>query len=188
MSRTKLSPLSRRLKSAYDTLGTRLSSLSLVLFCLYACQSNPKFEVCGEAGKACIPMAENASEAVKKFQETMAGKWKFVSVTTRDTFHKTGATFINKRANACIGYTGGVQYFVDNQGLVCQMCYQLKEANGEMEIDIDKTAQNKFCLESFQSGTIKCAGDSLVVMSRDSFVIKWTLYRRMNDDGTLKVN
>ncbi|MBL7817125.1 MAG: hypothetical protein JNL70_19030 [Saprospiraceae bacterium] len=159
----------------------------VVLF-LASCKSEPKFPNCVEK-TTCLPaIADNAPESVKKMHETLAGKWKFVNVTTRDTFHKTGATFINKRANACIGFNGAVQYFIDNQQLVCKMCYELKQGKEGVEIVVDKEGQNKFCLESFQSGDIQCAGDSLVVVSRDSFVIKRTLYRRMNDDGTFKTN
>lgn len=159
-----------------------------LLLCLVACKNEPKFENCTDK-TTCLPaVADNAPDAVKKMHETLSGKWKFVSVTTRDTFHKTGATFINKRASACIGYNGGVQYFIDAHQLVCQMCYELKQGKESVEIVVDKENQNAFCKESFQSGELLCAGDSLVVTSRDSFVIKKTLYRRMNDDGTFKVN
>ncbi len=162
-------------------------SVFALIFMLTACKNEPKVFNCVEK-TTCLPsIAENASESLKKMHETLSGKWKFVSVTTRDTFHKTGATFMNKRANACIGFNGAVQYFMDNQQLVCQMCYEIKQGKTEVEINVDKDNQNKFCLESFQSGEILCAGDSLVVTSRDSFVIKKTLYRRMNDDGTMKV-
>lgn len=162
-------------------------SVVAVLLLFVACKSEPKFPNCTEK-TTCLPaVADNAPEAVKKMHETLAGKWKFVSVATRDTFHKTGATFINKRANACIGFNGAIQYFIDNQQLVCQLCYELKQGKESLEIAVDKENQNKFCLESFQSGEIQCAGDSLVVVSRDSFVIKRTLYRRMNDDGSIKL-
>lgn len=163
-------------------------SVFVSLFLFVACQSAPKFENCTEK-TTCLPaVADNASEAVKKMHETISGKWKFVSVTTQDTIHKTGATFINKRASACIGYNGGVQYFIDAHVLTCQMCYELKEGSAGVEIVVDKANQNAFCQGSFQSGELLCAGDSLVVTSRDSFVIKKTLYRRMNNDGTFKVN
>ena len=159
----------------------------MILFLFVACQNEPKFPNCVDK-TACLPaVADNAPEAVKKMHETLAGKWKFSSVTTRDTFHKTGATFINKRANVCIGFNGAIQYFIDNQQLVCEMCYELKQGKETVEIAVDKDNQNKFCLESFQSGDIQCAGDSLVVTSRDSFVIKRTLYRRTDDKGIIKV-
>jgi hypothetical protein len=171
-------------KSKWSLLGP---SVLLVLLLTVGCKDEPKFPNCTEK-TACLPaVADNAPDAVKKMHETLAGKWKFVSVTTRDTFHKTGATFMNKRANACIGYNGGVQYFIDNQQLVCQMCYEIKQGKEQIEMSVDKDNQNKFCLESFQSGELLCQGDSLVVTSRDSFVVKKTLYRRMNDDGSLKV-
>ncbi len=163
-------------------------TMTIVVVLFFACQSSPKFPNCTDT-TTCLPaVEENAPEGVKKMHETLSGKWKFVSVTTEDTFHKTGAKFINKRASACIGYNGGVQYFIDNKQLTCQMCYELKQGTEGVEIVIDKTNQNAFCLESFQSGNVLCGGDSLVVTSRDSFVIKRTLYRRMNDDGTFKVN
>ncbi len=174
--------------SAFTPSFTSYFVMATVLVLFFACQSSPKFPNCTDT-TTCLPAVEdNAPEAVKKMHETLSGKWKFVSVTTEDTFHKTGATFINKRASACIGYNGGVQYFLDNHQLTCQMCYELKQGTEGVEIIIEKANQNAFCLESFQSGKLICAGDSLVVTSQDSFVIKKTLYRRMNDDGTFKVN
>ena len=174
--------------SPFTASSATCFTLATVLVLFFACQSSPKFPNCTDT-TTCLPAVEdNAPEAVKAMHETLSGKWKFVSVTTEDTFHKTGATFINKRASACIGYNGGVQYFIDNKQLVCQMCYELKQGTEGVEINVDKDNQNAFCLESFQSGKLLCAGDSLVVTSQDSFVIKKTLYRRMNDDGTFKVN
>ena len=170
--------------------NSRLLAPSVIaaIFMFFACQSSPNFPNCTEK-TTCLPSVEdNAPAAVKTMHETLSGKWKFISVTTEDTFHKTGAKFINKRASACIGYNGGIQYFIDNQQLVCQMCYELKQGTEGVEIKVEKENQSPFCQESFQSGDLLCAGDSLVVTSRDSFVIKRTLYRRMNDDGTLKVN
>ncbi len=162
-------------------------SVFFALLFLVACKEEPKFPNCSEK-TTCLPaVADKISDAVKTMHETVSGKWKFVSVTTRDTFHKTGATFMNKRANACIGYNGGVQYFIDAQILTCQMCYELKDGKAGVEIVVDKENQNKFCQESFQSGELYCSGDSLIVTSRDSFVIKKVLYRRMNDDGTFKL-
>ena len=163
-------------------------SVCALIFLFMACNNGPKFENCVDK-TACLPaVADNAPDAVKKMHETLSGKWKFVSVTTQDTIHKTGQTFMNKRASACIGYNGAVQYFIDNKQLVCQLCYELKQGKESVEIAVEKENQNKFCQQSFQSGELLCAGDSLVVTSRDSFVIKKTLYRRMNDDGTFKVN
>ena len=161
-------------------------SVLAVILLFVACKSEPKFPNCIEK-TTCLPaIADNAPEAVKKMHETLAGKWKFLRVTTQDTIHKTGATFIDKRANVCIGYNGAIQYFINNQELVCKLCYELKQGKESIEIAVDKENQNKFCVESFQSGDIQCAGDSLVVVSRDSFVIKRTVYRRMNDDGSFK--
>jgi hypothetical protein len=163
-------------------------AMTIALLSIFvACKNEPKVFNCVEK-TTCLPsIADNAPESLKQMHTELSGKWKFVNVTTRDTFHKTGAIFMNKRANACISFNGAVQYFIDNQQLVCQMCYEIKQGKERVEIAVDKDNQNKFCLESFQSGDIQCAGDSLVVTSRDSFVVKRTLYRRMNDDGTFKL-
>lgn len=175
-------------KSSHFALSLASFIMLTIVVLFVACQGSPKFPNCTDT-TTCLPAVEdNAPEAVKKMHETLSGKWKFISVTTEDTFHKTGAKFINKRASACIGYNGGVQYFIDNQQLVCQMCYELKQGTEGVDIVVERANQSAFCLESFQSGKLLCAGDSLVVTSQDSFVIKKTLYRRMNDDGTLKVN
>ena len=173
------------LKSKWSLLTL---SVLFAFLCFTACKNEPKFENCTEK-TTCLPaVADNAPDVVKKMHEAVAGKWKFVNVATQDTVHKTGKTWNDKRASACIGYNGSVQYFIDNHQLVCQMCYELKQGKTSVEMVVDKDNQNKFCQESFQSGEIICAGDSLVVVSRDSFVIKRTLYRRMNDDGTFKTN
>jgi hypothetical protein len=148
-----------------------------------ACESSPKFETCGGQPVCPSPTDANAPEDLKKLRENVAGKWKLVSINTIDTVRKTTAAYTSLDRGVCLSYDGGVQYFREDRVLSCQLCYELSKGADKFEIKANHSNQNKFCLESFQSGEIQYAGDSLVMINRDSFVIKRAVYRRMDDNG-----
>ena len=164
-----------------------LAALTLVLG---ACKNDKKFETCaGQPVCTMPPTADNAPADLLKLRENVAGKWKLIKVATVDTIHKTGRDWTDIQRSFCISYDGGVQFFMDNHVLTCKLCYELtSRPEGGYNINVDHAASNTFCKQSFPSGEIKCAADSLVMISRDSFIIKRFIYRRMNDDGTYKVS
>lgn len=153
-----------------------------------ACESGPTFENCGNQPVCAPPTDANAPEDLKKLRENVAGKWKLVKITTLDTVRKTTAAYTSLDRSLCIGYEGSVQYFRESRTLSCALCYELAKGADKFEIKADHATDNKFCKESFQSGEIICAADSLVMINRDSFVVKRALYRRMDDKGNFKAN
>jgi hypothetical protein len=164
------------------------SVILLFLTVLIACESKPKFETCG-GQPTCPPPAEaNAPTEVQQVREGVAGRWKLIRTQTRDTFHKTAGEYRNLDRSMCISYDGGVQYFIENKQVACLLCYELKKADTGVRIEVDHSGGNAFCKQSFQSGGITVAGDSLVMTAVDSFVHKRLVYRRANADGSLKVN
>jgi RNase P subunit RPR2 len=118
----------------------------------------------------------------------MAGKWKLAAVDTRDTFHKTGQTWTNQRYAICLSYDGGIQLLQNYKEPVCKYCYELKNTGDTLELRLDESGLSPFCLEALQSSVVTVSKDSLVLVRQDSFVIKKSIYRRMNDDGTFKTN
>ena len=162
----------------------RISTLAAfaVLF-FVACQSSPKFETCGGQPVCPAPTDANAPEDLKKLRENIAGKWKLFRVNVLDTVRKTTSVFTDRDRGVCLSYEGGVQYFREDRALSCQLCYELAKNADKFEIKANHSNQNKFCLESFQSGEIQYAGDSLIVINRDSFIVKRAVYRRMDDAG-----
>lgn len=161
-----------------------ITTLALIIV-LNACNSK-HFETCN-SGTNCPPPTEaKTTPELQSLRENFSGKWKFVRVSTLDTVHKTAGTFSSLRADMCVSYNGSIDFFIDAHKPVCAYCYELKKGATELEFKIDATNLSAYCKESLQSGGIKVAGDSLVIVSRDSFVVKSTLYKRMNDDGTYK--
>lgn len=163
-----------------------VAALAVLFF--VACKSGPTFETCGNQPVCAPPTAANAPADLKKLRESVAGKWKLVKITTVDTVRKTTADYTSLDRSVCIGYEGSVQYFREDRKLSCALCYELSKGTDKFEIKADHTTDNKFCKESFQSGEIQCVGDSLVMVNRDSFVIKRALYRRMDENGNFKAN
>ena len=167
----------------------RISTLAAIAALFFvACQSSPNFETCDNQPVCAPPTDANAPADLQKLRESVAGKWKLVRINTIDTIHKTAAPYTNLDRSLCIGYEGSVQYFRENRTLSCALCYELKKGADKFEIKANHPNQNKFCLESFQSGEIQCVGDSLVMINRDSFVIKRAVYRRMDEKGNFKAN
>ena len=167
----------------------RISTLAAITALFFvACQSSPKFETCGNQPVCAPPLDANAPADLQKLRESVSGKWKLVRIATLDTVRKTTASYTSLDRSLCIGYEGSVQYFREARALSCALCYQLKKGVDKFEIQADHASQNKFCLESFQSGEIQCVGDSLVMINRDSFVVKRAVYRRMDDKGNFKAN
>jgi hypothetical protein len=162
------------------------SVILLLLFVAMACQSKPNFETCGGQPTCIPPNDENAPAEVKKLREDLAGRWKLIRTFTRDTFHKTEREYRNLDRQLCISYDGGVQYFIENKVAACLLCYELKKGDKGLRIEVDHASSNAFCKQSFQSGDIAVAGDSLAVNTLDSFVVKRLVYRRLNPDGTIK--
>jgi hypothetical protein len=158
-----------------------LAAFAALLF--VACESSPKFETCGGQPVCPAPTDANAPEDLKKLRENVAGKWKLVRINTIDTVRKTTAAYTSLDRGVCLSYDGGVQYFREDRVLSCTLCYELAKGADKFEIKANHSNQNKFCLESFQSGEIQCNGDSLVMVNRDSFVVKRAVYRRMDDKG-----
>jgi hypothetical protein len=159
-----------------------------LLLLLNACSNGVAHETCGGQPTCPPPLEANASPELTKLRADLSGKWKVSGITTRDTFHKTEQRYPKLRFNMCISYDGGILFFQNGKELVCQYCYTLK--NGEdnaQEIVLDETGLSPFCLQQLQSSKVKIAGDSMVLVRRDSFVYKTAVYRRMNDDGTFKV-
>ncbi len=148
-----------------------------------ACESSPKFETCGGQPVCPPPTEANAPEDLKKLREGIAGKWKLLRINTLDTVRKTTSVFKDLDRSLCLSYEGGVQYFRQDRTLTCQLCYELAKGADKFELKANHSNANKFCLESFQSGEIQYAGDSLVVISQDSFILKRVIYRRMDDNG-----
>jgi hypothetical protein len=162
----------------------RMSTLAAFAALFFvACQSSPKFETCGGQPVCPPPTDANAPEDLKKLRENIAGKWKLLRINTLDTVRKTTSEFKTLDRGVCLSYEGGVQYFREDRVLTCQLCYELVKAADKMEIKANHSSNNKFCLESFQSGEVQYAGDSLVITSRDSFLVKRIIYRRMDDAG-----
>lgn len=167
----------------------RISTLAAIAALFFvACQSSPKFETCGNQPVCAPPIDANAPEDLKKLRESVSGKWKLVRIATLDTVRKTTANYTSLDRSLCIGYEGNVQYFREKQTLSCALCYELSKGADKFEIKADHATDNKFCKESFQSGEIQCVGDSLVMINRDSFVVKRAVYRRMDDKGNFKAN
>ena len=156
-----------------------------LVFVLNACNSN-HFETCNSGVTCPPPTEEKTTPELQALRENFSGKWKFVRVNTIDTLHKTAGSFSSLRADMCVSYNGSIDFFIDAHKPVCAYCYELKKGATELEFKIDASNLTAFCRESLQSGGIKVGGDSLVIVSRDSFVVKSALYRRMNDDGTFK--
>lgn len=163
-------------------------ALVVVLFMASSCGNN--FEKCdGQPICQTAPISASASDGLKKIRETMAGKWKLYRTATIDTLHKTSGEFKNRRADMCVSYDGGVRFFIDDHKPVCAYCYDLTSAGEMVKITVDQTAKmTPFCEQMLQSGDFSCVGDSLVITSRDSFVVKRAVYRRMNEDGSFKAN
>jgi hypothetical protein len=167
----------------------RISTLAAIAVLFFvACESSPKFENCGGQPACPPPTDANAPADLKKLRESVAGKWKLARINTIDTVRKTTAAYTNLDRSLCLGYEGSVQYFREDRTLSCALCYELSKGVDKFEIKADHVTDNRFCKESFQSGEIQCAGDSLVMINRDSFVIKRAVYRRMDDKGNFKAN
>lgn len=167
----------------------RISIIAAVAALFFvACTSGPTFENCGNQPVCAPPTDANAPEDLKKLRESVAGKWKLVRINTLDTVRKTTAAYTSLDRSLCIGYEGNVQYFREARTLSCALCYELSKGVDKFEIKADHATDNKFCKESFQSGEIQCVGDSLVMINRDSFVVKRAVYRRMDDKGNFKAN
>jgi hypothetical protein len=148
---------------------------------------NKNFETCS-GQPVCPPFEKNLSPEIQKLREEIAGKWKFVRVETRDTFHKTGTTYNTQRYGLCISYEGGILYHQNYKEVNCTYCYDLKKDNGTMRLALDEGATNTYCAQALQSSDVIIGGDSMVLFRRDSFVTKRTVFKRANDDWTFKTN
>jgi hypothetical protein len=165
---------------------TTLAAFAALFF--VACQSSPKFETCGGQPVCPAPTDANAPEDLKKFRENIAGKWKLARINSVDTVRKTTQDYTRLDRGMCLSYEGGVQYFREDHVLSCQLCYEVSKVADKFELKANHPNTNKFCVESFQSGEIQYAGDSLVIVNRDSFIVKRAIYRRMDDKGNFKAN
>ncbi len=166
--------------------GFKIAIIIFVLICVLNACNSKHFETCNSGTNCPPPTEEKTSPELQSLRENISGKWKFVRVNTIDTLHKTAGSYSSLRADMCVSYNGSIDFFIDAHKPVCAYCYELKKGVTELEFKIDASNLSAFCRESLQSGGIKVAGDSLVIVSRDSFVVKSALYRRMNDDGTYK--
>lgn len=169
-------------------IKTLLPSVVAVVLMLSACSETPKYETCGGQPVCPPPSDDKASDNVKKLRQDLAGKWKFASLATRDTIHKTEQNYTNLRTAMCISYEGGIQFLRDYKELVCTYCYELNSNKDTLNIKVEASPASKFCQEQFQSGAIIVRNDSLILSRRDSFIVKEIIYKRTNDDGTFKAH
>lgn len=163
--------------------------LIIILFTgLIACDEASKYESCGGQPVCPPPIDDKAPESVKKLRADFAGKWKFVSMDTRDTFHKTEQKYNTQKSSMCISYDGGIQYLRNYTDLVCVYCYELQNSGDTLKLKLDEAGLSKYCLEQFQSSDIIIRNDSMILFRRDSFIVKNIVYKRTNDDGTFKTS
>ncbi len=169
----------------YSNIYPSVLCLLFVLF-LSACESSTSHETCGGQPICPPPIDGKASEALKKLRTDIAGKWKFVSLFTRDTFHKTEQKYTTQKSSLCVSYDGGIQFFRDYTDLVCVFCFELHNSGDTLRIKIDDSGLSKYCSEQLQTGDITIRNDSLILLRRDSFITKNIVYKRMNEDGSFK--
>ena len=163
-------------------------SVLLLLMVLFfaACENSVAHETCG-GQPVCPPPADDKSpENIKKLRTDIAGKWKFVSLFSRDTFHKTEQKYTTQKSSLCVSYDGGIQFFRDYTDFVCAFCYELQSSGDTLRLKIDETGLSKYCTEQLQTGDVTVRNDSLIIIRRDSFILKNIVYKRMNDDGSFK--
>jgi hypothetical protein len=164
-----------------------------VLMCIFALSitscGGSKFEDCaGQASCALPPVADNASAAVKKMRDDVAGKWKLYSMDIENTFHKTKSNPTNLRFSMCVSHNGGIIFYRNNQEPVCQFCYEVQNAGDTLKLSIDNSGLSEFCLQQLQSSQIAINGNELTLMRQDSFITKKIVYKRTDDNWAFKTN
>lgn len=155
---------------------------------LFACNNEPKREMCGTKSDCGSPVSVNNTDPdIKAAHEAIADRWKLYEVRTIDTFRKKPGRYgdSNMRRSMCISYDGAIQYFLNYKELTCKLCYKISKKDGKLQFDVSET-DNKFCAESIPSSQLTVAGDSLVLFRRDSFIEKTFVFKRMNEDGTFR--
>ena len=160
--------------------------LFIFIISLSSCDSK-NFETCS-GQPTCPPFEKNLTLEIQKFREDIAGKWKFVRLETRDTFHKTGTTYNTMRYGLCISYNGGILFHQNYKEVACTYCYELKKSNDTLRLALDEGVANTYCIQALQSSDVTLQGDSMVLFRRDSFITKRTVFKRANDDWTFKAN
>jgi hypothetical protein len=163
-------------------------SLFLCLFIVFLSSCDSKnYETCG-GQPACPPFDEKAAPDIQKLRADIAGKWKLMTIAARDTFHKTEKTYNTQRFGLCISYNGGILLHKDYKDVVCTYCFEFKKEGDKYQLALDESAANTFCAEALQTSEVNIQGDSMILFRRDSFITKRIVYRRTNDDWSLKVN
>lgn len=164
----------------------QLMAAFIVAVAFAACTETPTYETCGGQPSCPPPTDEKSSESLKKLRQEIAGKWKFASLDTRDTIHKTSRIYNTEKASLCISYDGGIQFFRNYTDLLCTYCYELTSSGDTLKVKIDESGLSKYCKEQLQSSTITIRNDSMILFRRDSFIVKNVIYKRMNEDGSFK--
>jgi hypothetical protein len=168
------------------TFFTTIVAFLLFTLCITSCE-NKTFETCS-GQPTCPPFDAKLTPDIQKLREEIAGKWKFLRVDTRDTFHKTGTSYNTQRYGLCISYNGGILYHENYKEVACTYCFELKNSNNIAQLVLDGGATNTYCAQALQSSDVTIAGDSMVLFRRDSFITKRTVFKRANDDWTFKAN
>jgi hypothetical protein len=149
----------------------------------------PSFDNCaGQASCALPPIADNASAAVKKTRDDVAGKWKLYSMDIENTFHKTKSSPTNLRFSMCVSHEGGIIFYRNNQEPVCQFCYEVKNAGDTLKLSIDNSGLSEFCLQQLQTSQITINGNELSFFRQDSFITKKIVYKRTDENWAYKTN
>jgi hypothetical protein len=162
--------------------------IAFAAFSMTAC-GGPSFDNCaGQASCALPPIADNASAAVKKTRDDVAGKWKLFSMDIENTFHKTKSSPTNLRFSMCVSHEGGIIFYRNNQEPVCQFCYEVKNAGDTLKLSIDNSGLSEFCLQQLQTSQITINGNELSFFRQDSFITKKIVYKRTDENWAYKTN
>jgi hypothetical protein len=162
--------------------------MTLLVLSIAACGGS-KFENCNEQASCALPpIADNASDAVKKLRDNVAGKWKLYSMDIENTFHKTKSSPTNLRFSMCVSHTGGIVFYRNNQEPVCQFCYEVKNAGDTLKLSIDNSGLSEFCLQQLQTSQITITGNEMSLFRQDSFITKKIVYKRTDDNWNYKTN
>jgi hypothetical protein len=162
--------------------------MTLLVLSIAAC-NNAQFENCGEQATCAMPpVADKASEAVKKLRDDVAGKWKLYSMDIENTILKTKSSGSNLRFSMCISHNGGIVFYRNLQEPVCQFCYEVKNAGDTLKLSIDDSGLSPFCVQQLQTSQITITGNEMSLFRQDSFITKKIVYKRADDNWNFKTN
>jgi hypothetical protein len=163
--------------------------MTLLVISIAACGGGSKFETCNEQASCALPpIADNASESVKKMRDDVAGKWKLYSMDIENTALKTKSNGTNLRFSMCVSHTGGIIFYRNSQEPVCQFCYEVQNAGDTLKLNIDNSGLSEFCLQQLQSSQIAINGNEMTLLRQDSIITKKIIYRRTDDNWNFKAN